>query len=88
MAGVTELPQEAINKIRKGDSMCEFPIGTHVIKGDTKESEKDLTPSGTLGKITGSIVLEYEGSYRECYLVQFDGYPAETFIVKEKLIKT
>ena len=78
------LPAEIEAAFRKGDPRCEFAIGRKVMKLDGDAG--DMHAPGTQGEVTGNKYVEHEGVGMECYLVQFNGTPVETFIIKPKLI--
>lgn len=77
--------KEMLDAFKVGDPKCTFPIDSRVMKMDS--DAEDIHSPGTSGKVTGNLsIVGPNGILMETYLVMFDGTPAETFIMKEKLI--
>lgn len=68
--------------MHKGDSTCAYKIGDRIKK--VWGEPGDNNPIGIKGRITGSINNSKVG---EGYLVLFEGWDVETFIVGKKIGK-
>ena len=84
MAGIAGVNQEFMDHLKKGDPRCSYPLESRVIKMDSEKN--DLHEPGKQGIVKGNIYMNSDGIVLEGYLVLFDGDPAETFLMKEKII--
>ena len=87
---IVEENKEMETFLKKGDERCSIAIGSQVVKSLCEEG--DGTPLGTSGIVEGSCyltddMLPLNVTCNEAYLVQFDGFPAPTFIVGTKISK-